>query len=438
MNQSIILMLLLQVVLILLNAFFACAEIALISVNENKLEKLAEQGNKRAARLVKMNQQPASFLATIQVAITLSGFLASAFAADNFAEPLVTWLQSMGVTIPEHVLHSATVVIITLILSYFTLVFGELVPKQIAMRKAETLSLSISGTIHVLSKIFAPIVWTLTISTNLVLRLLRIESTPDNNDVSEEEIRMMVDIGSEKGTIATEEREVIQNVFEFDDLMAVDLYTHRTDVVLLNMEDSLSDWEKTMFESRHTLYPVCQGSPDHIIGILNIKDYFQLKARTKDIVTTSILTPAYFVPDTIKANVLFSNMKSMHQMLSLVIDEYGCLSGIVTMNDLVEEIVGEIVNDTVTDEVLQIQDLGNNSWVIRGNASLSDISKTIHVDLEDDNYNTLTGLIYHRLGKIPKDGELIELTIDNLEIKVTSILKHRAETTFINIINPEL
>lgn len=433
MNQSIILMLLLQVVLIFLNAFFACAEIALISVNENKMEKLAENGNKKAGRLVKMNQQPAKFLATIQVAITLSGFLASAFAADNFAEPLVTWLQSMGATIPEHVLHSATVVIITLILSYFTLVFGELVPKQIAMRKAESLALSISGTIHGLSKIFAPIVWTLTISTNLVLRLLGIDAASDDNDVSEEEIRMMVDIGSEKGTIATEEREVIQNVFEFDDLMAVDLYTHRTDVVLLDMEDSLENWERTMFESRHTLYPVCQGSLDHIIGILNIKDYFQLKSRTKDIVATSILTPAYFVPDTMKANVLFSNMKNLHQMLALVIDEYGCLSGIVTMNDLVEEIVGELVNDTVDDEFSQIQDLGNHSWVIHGNASLSDISKAIHMDLEDENYNTLTGLIYHNLGKIPKDGELIELTFDQLEIKVTSILKHRAETTFITI-----
>lgn len=255
MGSTIIFMILLQVVLILLNAVFACAEIAVISMNDNKMEKMAEEGDKRAKRLVRFTSQPARFLATIQVAITLSGFLGSAFAAENFSDVLLKGIQGLGIDIPVQVLESVSVILITIVLSYFTLVFGELVPKQIAMRKAEPFALGISALIDGISKIFAPLVSFLTFSTNSVLKLLGIDTDKEEEQVSEEEIRMMVDVGTEKGTIDCEEREFIQNVFEFDDLSAEEIVTHRTDVVMLDTEDDMEVWRKTIYHTRYTMYP---------------------------------------------------------------------------------------------------------------------------------------------------------------------------------------
>ena len=327
---------LLQVVLICLNAIFACAEIAIISMNDNKLAKMADKGDKRAVRLVKLTSEPARFLATIQVAITLSGFLGSAFAADNFSGVLVDWIVELGVNIPIDVLDSVAVILITIILSYFTLVFGELVPKQIAMRKAEPLALGMSGLISGIAKAFAPLVSFLTISTNTVLRLFGIDPNAEDDEVSEEEIRMMVEVGSEKGTIDHQEREFIQNVFEFDDLSAEDLVTHRTDVVMLDLEDSMEQWKETIFNTRHTLYPICQDSADQIVGILNAKEYFRSEEKSREAIMQNAVSAPYFVPDTVKADVLFRNMKKERHTLAVVLDEYGGMTGIVTINDLVE------------------------------------------------------------------------------------------------------
>ena len=268
----------LQIILIALNAVFACAEIAVISMNDTKLEKLAAEGDKRAVTLSKLTTIPAKFLATIQVAITLSGFLGSAFAADNFATKLVSALAGIGFYMPQAV----AVILITIILSYFTLVFGELVPKRLAMKKAEKLALGMAGMLYVVSKIFAPLVGLLTVSTNGILRLLGIDPNEEEEEVTEEEIRMMVDAGSEKGTIDTEEKEMIQNVFEFDDIPVDEICTHRTDVALLWADDGLEEWEKTIHESRHSLFPVCGESVDDILGILGAKDYFRLKGCSKD------------------------------------------------------------------------------------------------------------------------------------------------------------
>ncbi|HEX3023389.1 MAG TPA: CNNM domain-containing protein, partial [Lachnospiraceae bacterium] len=244
-SDPLIWQIILQIILIALNAIFACAEIAVISMNDNKLAKLASQGDKRALRLTALTSQPARFLATIQVAITLSGFMGSAFAADNFSDRLVSGLVNMGVTIPESTLNSISVIIITLILSYFTLVFGELVPKRVAMKKAEKLALGMSALVSSISRIFAPIVWLLTTSTNGLLRLLGIDPNEEDEEVTEEEIRMMVDAGSEKGTIDNDEKELIQNVFEFDDLTVEEICTHRTEVSLLWMDESMEQWENT-------------------------------------------------------------------------------------------------------------------------------------------------------------------------------------------------
>ena len=255
MEDSMLLMILIQVVLIALNAVFASAEIAVISMNDAKLAKMAAEGDRRAVRLARLTSQPARFLATIQVAITLSGFLGSAFAADNFSDGLVEWLMGFGLPIPAKTLDTIAVVLITFILSYFTLIFGELVPKRVAMRKAETLALAISGLISAIAKLFAPLVWFLTASTNFVLRLLGIDPNAEEEEVSEEEIRMMVDVGTEKGTIDHEEKALIQNVFEFDDLTAAEIATHRTDTAILWMDETMDEWKDTIYNSRHKLYP---------------------------------------------------------------------------------------------------------------------------------------------------------------------------------------
>lgn len=241
-DNALLWQLLLQIILIALNAVFACAEIAVISFNDNKLARLAEQGDKRAVRLARLTSQPARFLATIQVAITLAGFLGSAFAADNFSDMLTEWLVGLGVSLPASTLDTISVVLITIILSYFTLVLGELVPKRVAMRKAEALALGMSGLISFISKLFAPIVWLLTISTNALLRLIGIDPNADDEEVTEEEIRMMVDAGREKGVIDEEETEIIQNVFEFDDITAGELATHRTDIALLWTDETMEQW----------------------------------------------------------------------------------------------------------------------------------------------------------------------------------------------------
>ena len=307
-DNALLWQLLLQVILIALNAVFACAEIAVISFNDNKLARLAEQGDKRAVRLARLTSQPARFLATIQVAITLAGFLGSAFAADNFSDMLTEWLVGLGVSLPASTLDTISVVLITIILSYFTLVLGELVPKRVAMRKAEALALGMSGLISFISKLFAPIVWLLTISTNALLRLIGIDPNADDEEVTEEEIRMMVDAGREKGVIDEEETEIIQKVFEFDDITAGELATHRTDIALLWTDETMEQWAATIHESRHSRYPVCDESVDNVVGVLNAKDYFRLDDKSRENVMEHAVKPAYFVPEGVKADVLFLSL----------------------------------------------------------------------------------------------------------------------------------
>lgn len=440
MEDSIGFLLLLQLVLILLNAIFACAEIAVLSMNEAKLSKLAEQGNKKAKRLSKLTQEPARFLATIQVAITLSGFLGSAFAADNFSDPLVDWLVSIGVRIPEATLNTIAVIIITLILSYFTLVLGELVPKRIAMKKSEQLALGISGLVSGISVIFRPLVWFLSISTNAVLRLLGIDPNEEEEECSEEEIRLMVDAGSERGTIDDDEKEFIQNVFEFDDLSAGEIATHRTDVTILWLEDDDDEWARTIHESRHTLYPVCDESPDNVVGILNAKDYFRLDDKSRDNIMKNAVRDAYFVPETIRADVLFRNMKKARTSLSVVLDEYGGMVGIVTINDLIEELVGELSEapEEQTEKAPEIRKIGENMWEISGNVDLSDMEEATGLDLPDDEYETFTGLVFDALGQVPQDGEQdIHLEASGLRIHVTLIEEHQVEKATLELVEQE-
>lgn len=422
---------LLQIVLIALNAVFACAEIAVISMNDTKLAKLAASGDKRAVRLAALTSQPARFLATIQVAITLSGFLGSAFAADNFSDVLVQGLLNLGINIPVSTLNSISVILITLILSYFTLVFGELVPKRIAMKKAESLALGMSAMITFISKLFAPLVWLLTISTNGLLRLVGIDPNQEEDEVTEEEIRMMVDVGSEKGTIDNEEKEMIQNVFEFDDISVKDICIHRTEVSLLWMDESMEQWEKTIHDGRHSRYPICNESVDDIVGVLNAKDYFRLDDKKRENVMESAVTPAYFVPENIKADKLFRNMKKSRNYFAMVLDEYGGVRGIITMHDLVQQLVGDIDDEYDIDKTVDIEPIDSQTWKILGSTPLEEVSKALGIIFDTEEFDTFGGFIFGALGSIPDDGTQFELEANGLAIKVIEVREHRVEKAIV-------
>ena len=464
------LMLLLQIILIALNAVFACAEIAVLSINEAKLEKMESEGNKKAKRLRKLTKNPAKFLATIQVAITLSGFLGSAFAADNFAEPLVSWLQSLGVTWSHDVLETICVIGITLILSFFTLVLGELVPKRIAMRRSEKIALGLSSGIMLISRLFAPLVWLLTVSTNLLLRIIGIDPNETDEEISEEDIRLMVDAGSKKGAIDDEESAIIQNVFEFDDLTAGEISTHRTETAMLWMDDSMEEWDRIIRSCRHTNYPVCGETVDTIVGVLNSKDYFALDDRSRESVMENAVKPAYFVPAAVKADVLFRNMKSTRNSFAIVLDEYGGVSGIITVNDLLEQIVGNFELDPDDEEPTQdIEEIPSEdealtgdegeensedkdkdnkdeeepevdkyekTWKIKGSTLISDVEETLGINFSDNDCDTFGGYVLSELGSVPEDGTVFDIEAGGLIISVTEITDRQIVSATVRFAQP--
>jgi len=433
-------MLLLQLLLIALNAVFACAEIAVLSMNENKIDQLVSQGNKRARRLQRLIREPAKFLSAIQVAITLSGFLGSAFAAENFSDVLVNWLMDLGVAVPYKTLDAIAVVLITLILSYITLIFGELVPKRVAMRKTEAVALGVSGVVNAISRIFAPLIWLLSVSTNGVLRLIGIDPNEEDEQVSEEEIRMMVDAGSEKGAIDHEEKEFIQNVFEFDDLTAEEIATHRTEVDLLWMEESMEDWARTIHETRHTLYPVCRESADQIVGILNAKDYFRLEDKSREKVLAMAVKPPYFVPESIKADVLFRNMKRNRFSMAVVLDEYGGVVGIITLNDLIEQLVGDLQDDEEIEvaSAPRILKMSEDTFTVRGNIELDDLEEALGFDFDRGESDTLTGIVFSALGAVPADGpQDVSVALDGFSVQVLRVKDHQIADAVLRVLPKE-
>ncbi|MDR0324621.1 MAG: hemolysin family protein [Oscillospiraceae bacterium] len=424
--------LLLQLILIALNAVFACAEIAVISINDAKLERLSETGNKKARRLLSLTSQPSKFLATIQVGITLAGFLGSAFAAGNFSEKLVRWLAGIGVTLPASALQAISVVIITLILSYITLVLGELVPKRIAMQKAEAIGLAMSGLVYAVSKAFTPIVWLLTVSTNGVLRLFGIDPNAEDEHVTEEEIRIMVDAGSENGTIDIEEKEFIHNLFDFDDLTAEKIMTHRTEVSMLWIDEDNEEWEKTIHDSRYSIYPICEDNSDNIVGVLNTRDYFRLKDKSRESILQHAVKPPQFVPESVRADMLLRNMKKNRNHFAIVMDEYGGMSGIITINDLLEQLVGDLEDDAAApEEKLLIEQIDSKTWRVNGAAPLDEVEKTVGMPLPCDEYDTFAGMTYSLLGSIPEDGSTPEIDGFGLNIRIIMMQERRLEAALI-------
>jgi putative hemolysin len=420
--------LLLQAVLILLNAIFASAEIAVISLNDIALKQSADLGNKKAVRLVKLTEQPSRFLATIQIGITMAGFLGSAFAADNFSDYLVNLAVNAGVGLSPKVLNTISVIVITLLLAFITLVLGELVPKRIAMKKSETLAMALSGFIYFISKIAGPIVSLLTSTTNVLLRLFGIDPNDNKEKVTEEEILMMVGAGTESGAIDLQEKAMIENIFAFDDTIAADIMTHRTDLHILWKSDTLEEWERTFQNSNHSRLPVCDNDIDDVIGIMNLKDFYTaVRKGINDVEELcTLIKPAYFVPETVKIDLLFRNMQRTKNHFSVVVDDYGGVSGIITMSDILTEIVGDIGDDPDKDS-LDVITLGENKWRVRGITPIEDLTQIPFGDLDDD-YETVGGLALGLLGELPDEGEEIpDLEINGLILRVTEIRGRRVE-----------
>lgn len=420
----------LLLILIFVNAAFACAEIAVISISDTKLKKMADDGDKRAKRLIDLTDQPAKFLATIQVAITFAGLLQSAFAAENFAGPLVKMLVDLGVVIPESVLKTGAIVVITIVLAYFTLVFGELVPKRIGMKKAETIALGMAGILYWVAKIAAPIVWFLTFSTNLVLKLLKINPEEEEDAVTEEEIKMMLAEGKEKGTIPFEENELIQNVFEFNDITAEELCTHRRDVIALNTDDTIKEWDEIIKETRFSRYPVCGDRLDDVIGVLDIKDYYRCENKSIDFITNTIVKKAMFVPETMKANTLFDKMCEKREHFAIVIDEYGGLSGIVSIYDIFEVIFGDFDEDEST-KPFDIEMIDKTTWKIDGLCDLEDAAEALKLSMPIDTYDTFSGFICGIIGRIPDEGESFKLIWKDIEIEVLDVKNHIIDSAIV-------
>lgn len=394
---------LLQIILIALNAFFAATEIAVISLNEKKVRALAEDGNKKAVKMLKIIEEPTQFLSTIQIGITLAGFLGSAFAADNFAEVLSAAISKAFILSADNtkIINTVAVVLVTLILSYFTLIFGELVPKRIAMKHKEKLANSVCGIISFLAAVLKPIIWFLTISTNAVLRLVGIDPHEKEEPVSEEDIVLMLDAGADEGSLDHDDIEYIKNVFKLDKMTAEDVMTPRKSVISISYDASDKEILEIIEEESYSRIPVYEDNPDKIIGILHACDYL-LKRNEKNFDLKSILHTPVFVPETVSLDVLFKDMQTDHNHLAVVVNEYGETSGIVTMEDILEEIVGEIWDER-DEEIDEFKKIGDNTYKVLCTASLEDFREYFKLEDEEElDVSTVNGWITEITGIIPE------------------------------------
>ncbi|MDR0511811.1 MAG: hemolysin family protein [Treponema sp.] len=419
-------------ILTALNSIFSTSEIVLASLNKNKMEKLASSGNRKAKRILSLTNQPAKFIATVQVGITLVGYLASAFAANTFADRLSNALAGVGIRIPSATMAIVSVVIIAMMLTYFTLVF-ELLPKRLALRKPEPFAFALSGFILLFSRLCAPAVWLLTKTTNGLLRLMRINPETEAQIVTKEEIRLMIDAGSAKGTIQAGEKEILHNVFELGNKTAAEIMTHRRDTVMLWLEDSDEDWEATITESTHSFFPVCGKDSDDITGVLRARDYLSLKDRSRKAVLEHAVLPAQLVPTSVRINMLFSRMKKNRNHFAVVFDEYGSMMGIITMRNLLEELVGSLdSNFFAPPEQPLMEKIGAQMWSINdGGISLGKLSREIGVHLPVDRFDTFAGFVFNLLGHIPEDGFQTELEVPGLKIKIIEVRERRLEKVLI-------
>ncbi|MGN1270725.1 MAG: hemolysin family protein [Clostridia bacterium] len=389
-------------ILILINAFFAATEIAFISLNDAKIEKQAKEGNKKAKQIKKMLREPSKFLATIQIGITLAGFLSSAFAADAFADDLAPMLQNL---IPLGLVawRNISIILITIVLSYFSLIFGELVPKRLAMRNSEKIAFGTIGIIRAISIITAPFVKLLTASTNGVSKLFGISGT-DEETVTEEEIRMMVDVGEEKGSIREEEKELINNVFEFNDKVVSEIMIHRKDIYAIDINSDIDNILQELDEYKYSRIPVYEENIDNIVGMLFIKDLLANVTKKEKVDISKIMREPYFVSENKQIDELFRDLQKNKHQLAIVLDEYGGTAGLVTMEDIIEELVGNIF-DEYDDEEKEFEKIDDNTFMISGSVSIHELRKILGVEIPEGEYDTLSGYLIELLGRIPSDDE---------------------------------
>ncbi|MFZ7120488.1 MAG: hemolysin family protein [Eubacteriaceae bacterium] len=424
--------LLILFLLVLINAFFSASEIALISLNDNKIKAMAEEGDVKAIKLNNLLKEPGKFLAAIQIGITFAGFLASAIASESFADKLVILSQKISLSISPQLLKSLSMMLITIILSYFTLVLGELVPKRIAMKKYEEISKIIVGPLSFLAYITSPFVKFLNFSSNIFLKLFRIDPDKDDSDVTEEEIRMMISIGEEKGTIEEIEKELINNIFDFNDKYTKDIMTHRTNVVALSNDAILEEIIPIIHQEKYTRFPIYKDSIDNIIGILHVKDLIQYiidYKKNDDFSLDNIIRKPYFVPDSKPIDELFRELKLVRTHLVVVIDEYGGTAGIITIEDLLEEIVGNIL-DEYDDEETNYKTIDEKTFIFNGAICLDDVEKILDIELPVDDYDTLSGFVISLIGRIPEENEKptvntkgLTLTVEKIQDKKIAIIK---------------
>ena len=404
------------VILILLNAYFAATEIAFISLNDAKIEKKAKEGNKKAKQIQKMLKNPSKFLATIQIGITLAGFLSSAFASDAFAGMLAPKLNELMPFISINVWQNISIVIITIILTFFTLVFGELVPKRLAMKYYEKISYATIGVIKAISVITAPFVKLLTWATNIVSKIFGV-GEQEEEIVTEEEIKMMVDQGEEKGSIEENEKELINNVFEFNDIVASEIMTHRTDMYAIEIEQDLYEILDEIDEYKYSRIPVYRDSIDNIEGILFLKDILKSVSMRKKIKIADIIREAYFVPETKPIDEIFKELQANKMQMAIVVDEYGGTAGVLTMEDILEELVGNIF-DEYDDIEFEYKKLDENTYLIDGSISLYELKKILNVELPEGDYETLSGYLIEKLGRLPEEGEYPVIEDEKLTYKI--------------------
>lgn len=436
---SIILKLLLLFVLIIVNAFFAMSEIAIISLNDAKMQKLAEEGNKKAKQVVKLTENSSRFLSTIQIGVTLAGFLTSASASQTFADMLTNALMKTPVAdvIPPGVINGASVILITILTSYFSLVLGELAPKRIAMQIPEKISFKVVGILLFVASVTKPFVKVLSVSTNVVVRLFGFDPNADEENVTEEEIRMMVDVGGEKGVIEDTQKEMIDNIFEFDDLDAGDIMTHRTEMTAIEVTRSLEEVAELAIENGYSRIPVYEDDPDSIVGVLYAKDLLKYVGHSipADLSISKVMRKALYVPETQACGDLFKAMNESRTQFAVVVDEYGGTAGIVTLEDVLESIVGNI-QDEYDNEEEEIKQINETTFTVDGTTDLDEVDELVGIELPEGDYDTLGGFVISLLGYLP--GEIGEEPIvaeyENLRFTVLSIEERRIDKIKVEIL----
>lgn len=429
---NIIFKLVLLLVLILVNAFFAMSEIAIITLNDTKLKKAAEEGDKKSLSILKLTENPSGFLSTIQIGVTLAGFLTSASASESFSTPLANWLWNVcttGTTATPAWLQSTATVLITIVMSYFSLVLGELTPKRIAMQASEQISYKIVGILLFFKSLFKPVVKLLTVSTNLLVRMLGYDPNASEENVTEEEIRMMVDAGEEKGVIEESQKEMINNIFDFDDVPVLDVMTHRTEMEAVEISDKIEDVVKLGCEKGYSRIPVYEDELDNIKGILYVKDLLPYvgKSMPAGKKISRMMREANFVPESKRCGDLFKEMTEKHVQMMIVSDEYGAVSGLVTIEDLLESIVGNI-QDEYDNEEQDFVKVNDTTFNFDGTTNIDEVEEQLDLKFPEGEYDTLGGFIMSELGHIPTEEEKAEVTFGGYSFKVLEVEERRIET----------